>query len=222
MSIPQFGLHFRRYAPFKTFGIPSFKGDTRKKWKTVGKFFGVLALIGGVIGGGIWSWLKYQDRPYVVEEYEGIKLGMRPVDVTLLKGEPDDPDEKPKKSETSDRYTLRYIFGETDSDGEYLLIDFSGPTPAEMGVGRVCSFGGYSKLLGLGRFSSEKSVLDMLGEPTNVSIQADGLSKIVSFEQWNVSYIISEGKVKNRCMTTAPITYVDEFGDEPDPENTAQ
>lgn len=30
MSAPQFGLHFRRYAPFKTFGIPSFKGDVRK------------------------------------------------------------------------------------------------------------------------------------------------------------------------------------------------
>lgn len=30
MSLPQFTLHFRRYAPFETFGIPSFKGDTRK------------------------------------------------------------------------------------------------------------------------------------------------------------------------------------------------
>ena len=34
MSIAQFSLHFRRYAPFKTFGIPSFKGDTRKAAST--------------------------------------------------------------------------------------------------------------------------------------------------------------------------------------------
>lgn len=29
MSTPGFGLHFRRYAPFEKFGIPSFKGDGR-------------------------------------------------------------------------------------------------------------------------------------------------------------------------------------------------
>lgn len=29
MSAPVFGLHFRRYAPFEKFGIPSFKGDGR-------------------------------------------------------------------------------------------------------------------------------------------------------------------------------------------------
>ena len=34
MSTPTFGLHFRRYAPFKTFGIPSFKGDIRKTAST--------------------------------------------------------------------------------------------------------------------------------------------------------------------------------------------
>ena len=34
MSTPRFGLHFRRYAPFETFGIPSFKGDTRKTAST--------------------------------------------------------------------------------------------------------------------------------------------------------------------------------------------
>lgn len=29
MSPPEFGLYFRRYAPFEKFGIPSFKGDNR-------------------------------------------------------------------------------------------------------------------------------------------------------------------------------------------------
>ncbi len=34
MSTTQFRLYFRRYAPFETFGIPSFKGDTRKAAST--------------------------------------------------------------------------------------------------------------------------------------------------------------------------------------------
>ena len=34
VPIPLFALHFRRYAPFKTFGVPSFEGDTRKTAST--------------------------------------------------------------------------------------------------------------------------------------------------------------------------------------------
>lgn len=29
MTLPEFGLYFRRYAPFEKFGVPSFKGDVR-------------------------------------------------------------------------------------------------------------------------------------------------------------------------------------------------
>jgi hypothetical protein len=34
IGIPTFGLYFRRYAPFDTFGVPSFEGDKRKAAST--------------------------------------------------------------------------------------------------------------------------------------------------------------------------------------------
>jgi len=34
MSTPEYSLHFRRYAPFETFGVPSFKGDGRRAAST--------------------------------------------------------------------------------------------------------------------------------------------------------------------------------------------
>ncbi len=34
MGVPTFGLYFRRYAPFDTFGVPSFEGDKRNAAST--------------------------------------------------------------------------------------------------------------------------------------------------------------------------------------------
>lgn len=192
--------------------------SVRKKWKVFGKVLAVLILIGCLIGGGFWGYLEWQDRPYVVDEFESIRLGMRPVDVTILKGKPQDDTNHAEKSEKGDYYTLSYMFDvDPDADG-FLYVAFRGSTAEELAVRRVCRKGGYGDLLGFGEYSRETDIVDKLGKPTSVSIRDTGLAKFINYGQWNVAYQIQEGRARVLCMTTAPITFIDEYGAESEPD----
>jgi len=62
--------------------------SVKKKWKTVGKVFTILVLVGALIGGGFWGWNVYELRPQIMGELDGVRLGMSPVEVKLVKGAP--------------------------------------------------------------------------------------------------------------------------------------
>ncbi len=50
-------------------------------------------------------------------------------------------------------------------------------------------------------------------------MSSDGLSKYISYEQWNVSYEIERGDIEVLCISEdGKMTYTDEYGAEPDPE----
>jgi len=182
--------------------------SVRKRWKTVGKAFGILILIGALIGGGVWGWIEYQDRPYVVEELGNVRLGMTPLEVKLAKGKPT-TERNATEQEDSDKFKTNWIYGSGDT---YLWIVFYGKDPNGLKASIICKKGGYGKLLGLGKYNSEKDVVEKLGEPDHESISSDGLSKAISYTQWKVAYEITKGDISQLCITeTGSISYPEEY-----------
>ncbi len=185
----------------------------RRWWKTVGKVFGVQVLIGGIIGAGVWGWFEYQDRPYVVEELAGLRLGMTPVEVQLAKGKPiGGSDEEP--FEQDDEFRMGWILGGNEYDPWHAVI-FFGDAPNEMELGIVCEHDGSTSLLGIKRSMSGDGVIKKLGQPSHESIHRDGLSKTISYEKWNVSYEIKKGQVIKMCIShSGKVVYADQYEDE--------
>jgi hypothetical protein len=135
---------------------------------------------------------------------------MGPLEVKLLKGQPTNAaDSTPSKQ--GDEFGLWWLFRSDGGDGS-TMVTFYGPTPDSLKAAIVCARGGYSTLLGLGRFNTEKDVLTKLGEPTSQSIGKDGLSKIISFKPLKVAYELTKGSVSEICVTeSGTIGYVEEY-----------
>ena len=195
--------------------------SVKRQWKTFGKVLGVLTLAIAVIGGGVWGYVRWDSRPYVVEEYRDIKLGMSRVEATLIKGAPysglGGEISEVEEGESEDRtlYSLSLYFDYFDNGDNYVVAVLWGTSEATLEVGRVCRVGGYADLLGFGPYSSEEQVIEKLGTPSSVSINSDGLSKWVNYDQWNVAYNIRAGNVGARCMTDFDMSYSDEYNPNP-------
>ncbi len=180
------------------------------KWKAVRTV--LLATIGALIliAAVMWSWSRYNERPIVADELSGIQLGMKPVDVKLLKGTPfNDGTATPtvKDGEAS------MVWGFRDKYSDRILaVHFAGPTVDSVGVVIVCERNGYSKLFGLGTSSSEADVIKKLGQPTNTSIDSAGLAKLISYRPWNAAFGVSKGLVNELCVASSgTVVFTNEY-----------
>lgn len=180
------------------------------KWQVVGKVTVTIVGVCGVVAAGMWGWSSFKERPVVTDELSGIRLGMKPVDVKLLKGAPFNEDTvvpTVKDGEASMTWGFR-----SDYSDRLLQVHFGGPTVDSVGVVIVCERNGYSKLFGLGNYSSEADVVEKLGQPTRTSIDSDGLSKLISYKTWNVAFGLSKGTVNEVCVTSSgAVVYLDEY-----------
>lgn len=176
------------------------------KWKIFFKCFSVLLGLGGVISLGVWAFSKYENRPQKMNSLNGIHLGMSLVDVTLAKGKPDDESDF---DPTPDGFRKFLLYGNFQDSYTYAIL--RGPKES-MIVTDVCDKGGYGRVLGFSKFSSEQSIVEKLGEPSNISINEKGTEKILSFEQWNAAFEIAKGSVVKVCVTSWPqMRYSKEF-----------
>jgi hypothetical protein len=191
--------------------VAIYQVSTHHKWKTVGKVFGVLILCGVLISGAIWGWYAYQNRPQVVTELDGVRLGMTPLEVKLLKGAPtaasemtQEPDRSAGGEEPSPAtFRLAWTFGNTQSFGGVLYVVFRGAARDHLKTSIICETDGYDKALGLGRFNSEREIVEKLGSPSEQSIDRQGLKKTISYKRWNVAYEITKGSVSSVCITAS-------------------
>ena len=124
---------------------------------------------------------------------------MSPLEVKLAKGAPKNEAEA-KTEKENDQYFMFWNFKEGDYSPT-VTVTFYGKTEDGLKAAIVCEEDGYSKLFGLGRFSSEKEVVEKLGAPTNTSIAENGLSKAVSFKPYKVGFAIAKGTVTELCIT---------------------
>lgn len=174
----------------------------QRRWKSVGKVVLGLVLIYVVIGASYWSWNRYQERPIVMSELAGVRLGMTPVEVTLKLGM---PKKKEEKSIGTDRYM---VFHYTET---YVWFKTEG---SEMRVYRILCFGNVRETIaGLSIHSSEDEVISKFGQPTSTSINKAGLEKILSYGQWNAAFGIEKGRVsKIVIFSGGEFSYSEEYG----------
>src|SRR6056297_3095203 len=66
--------------------------NKKQKWKLVLKIIGVIIFLSLIIAGGIYAYTYIKNMPTEADSLAGISLGMKEVDVTLLKGTPNDID----------------------------------------------------------------------------------------------------------------------------------
>ena len=176
-----------------------------KKWRLIGKITGVILLLAVLIRLGTWGWYQYQNRPQVVRSVGDVLLGMTPVEVTLAIG-------KPKTSlEGSEEDTdLRYIYLNYSDEVDY-YVRFSSES-GEYRVVIICSSNYSREVLGFNKYDHEGEVIKKLGQPTSISVQEDGLKKMISYKQWKVAFGIEQGDVETVCATeSGEVKYIKEY-----------
>jgi len=177
------------------------------KWKLAGKIAAGFVALCAVIGGGLYAWnyiANLPPAPSVVTELAGVKLGMSPTDVTLALGKPDTvSDPSVKKGKTR----IDYVYSSPN-----VKIIFYGQDKYTTMAAIVCSAESFIELLGFNNYSAEASILQRLGKPSSISVARDALSKIISFSQWKVAFVISKGFVSEKCLTqSGVVTFADEL-----------
>jgi len=192
--------------------IAIWRTTVNKKWKTVGKVVGGIALLGVIVGVAIWGWLKYQDRPQVVTQLAGIAIGMSKAEVTLALGKPT----RDTIGFTDGKLgPMRLAYVDEYNKDKMTLIYFDYDDNA---VERICELDGYESLLGFSKYSDEQDIIEKLGAPGDVSIHKEGLRKIISYPQWKAAYIIEKGDVRGVCTSKSGIVkYEDELGEAASP-----
>ena len=167
-----------------------------------------LAGLGVVIGGVYWAWTTFENRPQVVTELDGVRLGMSPVEVTLAKGAPSTEGATSKEQDGQ----LRRDWTFATSYGPTLTVTFYGQTENALAASIICEAESYSGPFGLVHLSSEEDVIDKLGQPSRTSIAEDGLSKFVSFSRYKVAYQITKGVVTQVCILRSDsVSYTREY-----------
>ena len=166
-----------------------------KKWKSFSKILLSFVGVGGIIAISMWQFSIYENRPKLMTSLNKVNLGMREVDVTLAKGEPD----KVFNHDDSEIAYKTLVYGD-------LLESFTFVSLRKVSdlivVTDICSNDKYSNVLGFSGYSSETGIIKKLGRPENVSINEKGTSKIISYPKWNASFNIKKNNVTLVCVTS--------------------
>jgi hypothetical protein len=107
---------------------------------------------------------------------------------------------------------MRWLFDDGDYTDAFTLVVFD-ETDAAMRVSIVCRHNGYETLFGLSRGRSDHDVVEKLGNPTTVSIRADGAAKLISYEHWNAAFEVEKGEVTALCVANRAVRFAQEFGE---------
>jgi curved DNA-binding protein CbpA len=180
----------------------------------IGAFF-ILGILGTVV---FYTYENIAIRNQKITVLEGLRLGLRPVDVTLYAGQPNNFSEKPKESEEGDYFTLNWSFiGESDyvfNKKNVYHVDFWGENIESLKVNRICS----NKISSLDvrglpylEYTNEHELIDKLGQPTHISIDKSGISKLLSYPRMNVSFEITQSKITLVCISKDGVSYAEEY-----------
>jgi hypothetical protein len=175
-----------------------------QKWRTVGKVFGSLIVVGVLVVGAIYGYGVYSGGPKPLDGIDGLKLGMSQLDVQLLRGVPADKDEVSKNGETMTGWLYKNNAGEPDYVARF----------DKTGLSIICSISKYSIELGISYGDSEDVVIKKLGAPSNISIDKDGLRRLLSFSKYRAGFDFEKGKVVEMCATSSgTVRFTEEYSE---------
>ena len=179
----------------------------RWNWKRITKWaLATPILLIFVLWGGIWTYSKIQDRPVKQTEFEGLRLGASESDVLFLKGKPD-------VNRVNEQWVYFADPRSTHPEHALLVVGFRD------GKVRYVTYWDSEwqrsrpYLLGFTIGSDYTSVIDKLGEPSNVSTSSNGLIRLASFAKFNSVFEFQKGRVTRFGVfdsNTGPLRFVDE------------
>lgn len=148
------------------------------------------------------------DSPEVVNLLDGISLGMTMLQVTLLKGAPDELSE-PKP----DPKGLKQVaYFKNESFGNIFTYAILRGPRNSMVVFDVCTNSPTTDLFGIKMLKDESKVYEILGKPPVVSINRQGTGKLLTYPKYNLAFELIKGKVSELCITSRPeMRYSEEF-----------
>lgn len=191
-------------AIFSAIGFVVYKIHQKQKWKLVGKIIGGLFVLGLLIGAGTYAYYWYENLPYEATQLGKVSLDMTPVEVTLELGKPD-------QDFTEDNGVRRFLYIDYGSTYDY-QIKFEKDSSGIERVTVACSEDYINDIFGLGVYDQESKIIQKLGEPTNTSVNKEGLLKFVSYSKWKVAFMIEKGAVKATCVTkTGKVGFIEEY-----------
>jgi hypothetical protein len=166
------------------------------RWGTVGKVLGVIILLIAVIIGGIYAYQWYQERPKVVNNLSGIRIGMIEAEVFVEMGEPDSVTKH--KTYKVLRYTKEY-------DTAFAL-DVS-VSSKDNKVDVLCEQGEFTDPY-LSSYVSESELIERFGEPEATFIDPNGSYKTLAYPSYNLTFIIRSGNVSEVCLSNKAQGYL--------------
>lgn len=162
----------------------------RWNWKRIAKWGLILPVpVLAIAGLGIWLYSAYDERPIAQESFVGLRLSSTPADVRFLKGEPI------AEHSTEDQWVYHAHSGSGQPEDSVVIVRFLD--------GRVRYINYWANerqivnpyLLGFTIGSEYDAVINKLRQPSHISVSADGLNRLLSFEKYNVAYEFERGKV---------------------------
>jgi hypothetical protein len=183
----------------------------RWNWKRIAKWaFAAPIALALVLWGSSWVYFKFQERPALQTEFEGLRLGATESDVLFLKG-------KPYAVHESSKEQWAYFANSDSAQSEraFLIISFRDGKVRCIRYTETTTEGHRPRLLGFTIGSKYEDIVERLGKPSNVSTSKDDLSRVASFAEYNAFFEFEKGRVTEYGIfdnKTGPIRLSNEAG----------
>jgi len=177
-----------------------------QKWRLIGKIAAVVVIVCVAIGALAYAWVSISNLPpgpSRVTELAGVKLGMKPADVTLALGKPDASEDPMSEGK---EITTGYIYNSPSR-----TIVFFGPDKYHLTANIICTGDYGAKLLGFDIGSKKADIIKRLGEPDEISVSRDGLSEYISYFKWNAAFQLAQGMLTQDCVSTRGVRFGEEL-----------
>ena len=168
---------------------------TKDRWnwkKIVIRCLTLLFIISFIVALSYYIVLKIGNTPKVQKGFWGISLDMDQEDIRFFKGNPTKIDNEQWYYKIDSKVYSIIYFGDkctVESNGQYI---------------EIC-------LQGMGHHSHYADIIQKFGEPSNISKSKYGLSKLLFYRKYNLSFGLSEGKVYSWGISKESLEYSDQY-----------
>jgi hypothetical protein len=161
----------------------------RWNWKKLASWlFGVAVAVPLVAVLGLYAYSYIAELPKAQLFFWDIPLGATESDVKFFKGAPTEIPDK-------DHWVYKEEKNRSSDDKLQYLVEFKEGKVRSVLVFTSSHFLYAPELQGIRHGASQQQVIEKFGSPSHVSISEDDLTRILSFEQFNLVFFLRENRV---------------------------